>query len=253
MPLGATFSDLVIDGDTGLPATCPSAPIAPEPSTCDGLAIADATAASWESGVYPDASDLNVEGDGSAPNGIVYLRFAPIAGAVAHATLRLYVATTTSAGGGSGRVCRVNGGSWDESTLTWSTRPTVSSDCVGVSRTLAQGEEIEWDVTPLIAPGDATLAIVSTDPDGVHYVSREAGGCTLGPHLGVELAPSVDGGTSVAPGSDAEIGDAGISRTGAGRGTVAGCGCLASRREQTPWAWMALALALVLATRRRRM
>src|SRR5262245_10319212 len=68
MPIGAVFSDLVVDGTMGPLSTCGTAPMPDagmpfDAGPCDtaGLAAADGTAASWETGVYPDASDLNVE------------------------------------------------------------------------------------------------------------------------------------------------------------------------------------------------
>lgn len=236
MPMGARFSDLVVDGDPGPLATCATAMVdagmpAQDAGVCGAIATADGTAASWEAGVYPDANDLNVEGDGASPSGIVYLRFAPVGGVATSATLRMHVATTPSAGGGSGQVCRVDG-TFDEATLTWANRPAVSATCVGPARSVAAGEEVTWDVTSLIAgPGAPVLAIVSTDPDGAHYVSREAGGCALGPRLDVTIAPGVDAGPiEMRDAGSTARDDAGraFDAGGMGRDMTGGCGCRAA-------------------------
>ena len=50
------------------------------------MRLADVTAAMWETGVYPDVSDLNVEGGDTGPNAIVYMRFPSIPGPVSSAT-----------------------------------------------------------------------------------------------------------------------------------------------------------------------
>lgn len=264
MPIGATFSDLVIDGTEGSVAMCPMTVLpdaGPIPDagmvTCEGLASADGTAASWEAGVFPDATDLNVEGDGTSASSIVYVRFPPVSGPVSRATLTLTTSTVPSAGGGSGVVCEVTGGTWDEASLTWTTRPTVGSRCAGEPRAVGPATVVSWDVTPLVRPGgDVVLAIVSSDTDGAHYLSRESGGCTSGPRLDVTLAPALDAGLATI---DAGLGaaDAGASldaRAGGadagGRGISSGCGCGVARARRTGLALVCLALALTLLGRR---
>ncbi len=272
MPIGATFSDLVVDGTMGSVASCPGMPDAgplPDAGMCGtaGAATADATAASFTSGVFPDPTDLNVEGDGTAPQAVVYLRFPPVTGAVSRATLTLNTASGGSAGGGSGQVCRVEPGAWDEATLTWGTRPMVGAACSGGARAVAPSSEVSWDVTSLVAAGgDVQLAIVSTDPDGAHYLSREAGGCATGPRLDVEYAPGVDAGAgvdggssgidaAVSPTDDASTGplDArGAAMDAGSRGIASGCGC---RVSGSPWSrtgGLALVAIVALALRRRR-
>ncbi len=266
MPIGATFSDLVIDGTMGEVAMCPSVELpdagpVPDAGMCSGLVVAtaDGTAASFEPGVFPDASDLNVEGDGTAPQAIVYVRFPPVTGEVARATLTMTTSTVPSAGGGSGIVCEVTGGTWSESSLTWATRPTVGARCSGEPRAVGPDTIVRWDVTPLVAPGgDVELAIVSNDVDGAHYLSRESGACTDAPHLEVELAPPSDAGTSLDDASGPDL-DAAISpidaRAGvdAGdRGIASGCGCRATSRGR-PWiAWLASVVALLVVAHRSR-
>ncbi len=256
MPIGARFSDLVIDGTEGPLATCPGSAMTDagtmppvDAGTCAGQGpLADATAASWESGVYPDASDLNVEGDGASPTAVVYLRFPSVSGAVSRATLTLHAADGGSAGGGSGEICRVDS-TFDEASLTWSSRPTVTTACTGGARPIAASETIVFDVTSLVRPsGDVVLAVVSRDADGAHYLSREAGGCERGPRLTIERAEGVDVGgladTGALDGSIATDMDAG-TRT---RGSDAGCGCSA-RRSPPPLTLGVLLLALFVRRR----
>ncbi|MFO0714018.1 MAG: DNRLRE domain-containing protein [Sandaracinus sp.] len=279
MPIGAVFSDLVIDGTEGAVAMCPSMMLpdagpVPDAGMCSGLdvAIADATAASWETGVFPDASDLNVEGDGTTPNAIVYVRFPPVAGPVAAATLTMTTSTVPSAGGGSGVVCEVTGGTWSESTLTWATRPTVGTRCSGEARAVGPSTVVSWDVTPLVTPGhDVELAIVSSDTDGAHYLSRESGACTGAPRLEVTLLTGLDAAVVGADAAqvasdvgpiaslDAASSDGAVismdARTSgdAGRGSIAsGCGCRAAGAHPRGLAALGiLALAAGIARRRR--
>lgn len=269
MPIGATFSELVIDGTIGETAMCPTVELpdagpVPDAGLCAGLVVAtaDGTAASFEPGVFPDASDLNVEGDGTAPQAIVYVRFPPVAGPVARATLTMTTSTVPSAGGGSGIVCEVTGGSWDESTLTWATRPTVGSRCSGEPRAVGPDTIVRWDVTPLVAPGgDVVLAIVSNDVDGAHYLSRESGACTGAPRLEVELAPPSDAGTAELDASSPEL-DANVEAIDArttsgtdagGRGIATGCACRAVRRAAPRALFLAsILLSFAIASRSRR-
>ncbi len=270
MPIGATFSDLVVDGTQGALAMCPGGIDAGMPmdaGTCSsaGAAIADSTAAIWEPGPFPDPSDLNVEGDASGPTALAYLRFPAATGVVTHATLTMHTSSSGSAAGGSGQVCAVTGASWDESTLTWTNRPAVSATCSGGAHTVAANETVSWDVTSLVAAGGPIdLAIVSANPDGAHYLSRESGGCSLGPTLDVTVTPGTDGGprddaatpgmdgggssTDAAAGLDARAGaDTGTR----GGGLAAGCGCRASGGAPR-LAPVVLALLAMLGARRRR-
>jgi uncharacterized protein (TIGR03382 family) len=259
MPIGARFSDLVIDGVEGPLATCPGSvtPDAGMPidaGTCAGVRpTADATAASWESGVYPDAGDLNVEGDGANPTAVVYLRFPP-AGPVSRATLTLRTADGGSSSGGSGEICRVDS-SFDEASLTWSSRPTVTTVCTGGARAVSASETVTFDVTSLVpASGDVVLAVVSRDGDGAHYLSRESGGCENGPRLAIEGVASPDAGPVLdASGLDGSVVvemDAALDAGARTRGSDAGCGCGA--RRSPPPTFALSGLFVLLAIRRRR-
>lgn len=221
VPLGITFSNVVIQGTAGSQtpfcgAPTPDAGVPPQPDAGCTAATArplqDATAASWTAGVFPDASDLNVEGDGSGnPSGVVYLKFPPLGGTASHAVLRLHTQASASAGGGSGQVCRVDDDSWSEGTLTFANRPPLSTVCTGGARSVGADSEVEWDVTALMTgSGNQNLAIVSADPDGAHFVSREQGDCARGPRLVADVVPpGPDAGAAVDAGAVPP--DAGIS------------------------------------------
>ena len=143
MPLGITIKDVLISGTPGemTPVCTPAVPEAgaPDVSPSDAgvmpgeyAVLADVTAASWESGVYPDVADLNAEGDASGnPTGVVYLRFPAVAGLIDSAVLQLHTADSSSAAGDSGTPCLVKDDTWQETTMTWATRPAVESTCAG--------------------------------------------------------------------------------------------------------------------------
>lgn len=263
MVIGSVYSDLVVDGMIGPMAACPgsSTPDAGPPvdgGACGGGAagaIADGTAASWEPGVFPDAGDLNVEGaPGGGPAAVVYVRFPPVAGPVTSATLTLQ--TTADNSGGSGQVCRVDGASWDEGSLTWASRPAVSTVCTGGARRVGASEVVTWDVTALVGPGGPVdLAIVSEDPDGTHYLSREAGGCESGPRLAVTLAPGADGGGPGGDGGGSPGSDGGGTRMDGGSfdrpDPEGGCGCATTPGAATPSVLVVLAALSLLLVRRR--
>lgn len=249
MPLGITFKDILITGTPGqMTPICGSAPTGGGAgggtgggsgggSTGTGggggssvpgelAALQDVTAANWESGVFPDVGDLNVEG----PGGVVFLRFPATSGVVDRATLVLHTQSSSSAAGGSGSVCAVADNTWSETTLTWANRPTTGA-CVGPARSVTSNAEVEWDVTSLVQGGRVTnLALVSNDPDGAHYLSKESGGAGQGPRLRIVEHTVVDAGTVEPPvdAGTAEIDagappvDAGVVVTDAGTQSDAG-------------------------------
>ncbi|MEW5737882.1 MAG: DNRLRE domain-containing protein [Myxococcota bacterium] len=178
--------------------------------------LADVTAASWEPGVFPDVGDLNIEGDAAgSPAAVVYLRFPPPGGAVRRAVLTLHTQSGSSAAGGSGRPCAVADATWSEDTMTWATRPAVGA-CTGAALGVDPDQEVSWDVTPLFQAGPVgSLAIVSGDTNGAHYLSKESGGA-LAPRLRVELVPG--------PGDGGTLADAGAPELDGGAGGGAGAG-----------------------------
>lgn len=228
MPIGLTFKDVTIQGEPGpMTLVCgaeepPDAgppPDAGASETDAGVsaselpAIQDVTAAAWVEGVFEDTSDLNVEGsDDGEPRGVVYLRFPLVEGVVKKAILRLKAHDYGSASGGSGAVHGVSDTTWSETTMTWDTRPPWDSTPHGVAQSVDPGDELAWDVTALVALGTVNFALVSSDPDGSHFVSKEAGGAATGPRLYIEVEPKPPGPS------------AGSGAGGAGGGTSSGAG-----------------------------
>ena len=102
-----------------------------------------------------------------------YLRFSPsgLTGRVTRATLRVY-ADTRSVDGPA--VYRVQG-AWDESNVTWSTRPSRDTDALDDVGAVGSDRWIEYDVTAVVT-GDGTydFALAQTGGDGVDMSQREA-------------------------------------------------------------------------------
>lgn len=237
--------------------------------------LADVTAAVWSPNVFDDVTDLNVEGTGSEPAGIVYLRFPPIAGTVNKATLRLHTHTYPSAAGGTGAIYGVDDTSWDENTLTWGNRPPYAATAYGVAHPVSPDSDVDWDVTELVAGGTVSFALVSTDADGAHYQSKEAGPGTHPPRLLVDVTALPDGGVmpdgggsggssgsggSGAGGSSGSGAGGGSGTTGTGgsggdggAGSSTGCSCAFDDRSASDLLWLgALCPVLALLCRRRR-
>jgi MYXO-CTERM domain-containing protein len=213
MPLGITIKDVKITGTAGTQTMACGAPPPPPPPTDAGTPLPpnmlapleDVTAAVWEPAVFSDPTDLNVEGDGTNATGVAYLRFPGFSGTVTRAVLRLHTQTYASAAGSSGRVCAVADGTWDENTMTWASKPAIGS-CTGAPISVTPDMDFDFDVTPLFAGGaPASLAVVSTDPDGSHFMSKEGGGTALGPKLMLELIAVMDAGTPPPPEMDAGV------------------------------------------------
>jgi hypothetical protein len=113
------------------------------------------------------------------PDRRVYLRFL-VAGAgdalVERAILRLTV------GGGLGAASVQGGGphvvgdtAWGEDTITWNTRPAIDGGPLAAAGPVADGETVEFDVTPAVqGDGLVSFALVTPSDDGVTYNSREA-------------------------------------------------------------------------------
>jgi hypothetical protein len=233
MPSGLTFKDVLVSGTPGemtpvCGATTPPDAGAPDAGESgDWSAIQDVTAASFVAGVFEDVADLNIEGDGAAPSSVVYIRFPAPMVPVAKATLKLRTHAFGSAAGGSGVVHPVSDTSWSELTMTWQSRPAYGPESVGSPMSVAPDSEIEWDVTALVAAGTVNFAIVSTDGDGAHYLSREAGGASTGPRLVIEAGPEQPpdaGGGAGGPGAAGAGPAGGAGPGGAGQGGDGGSG-----------------------------
>jgi hypothetical protein len=277
MPPGLTFKNLRIEGtagartpacgapveDAGAGGSGGSSPADGGTSTTPYAVIQDVTAAAWEPGVFPDVDDLNVSGGSPNELGVAYLRFPPISGTVEKAILRLRAHAFPSAAGGSGVVCRVDDDSWQETTMTWATRPAISTQCAGTSKSIEPGSDVEWDVTPLITSGgNVNLAIVSEDVDGAHMLSKEgAAGAATAPTLIVTASSSSGtGGSGASASGGSGWSDGGVVGGSSGNPATANgeddssCGCRTPARGtgSALSALLLLGLGVSIARRRRR-
>lgn len=102
-----------------------------------------------------------------------YLRF-QVSGVgereVSGALLRLHVNQRT----GDGPALFATSSSWDESTLTWNSRPATSGPALADAGAAAQGDWLEYDLRPLVT-GDGTysVALIAGSSDGVATDARE--------------------------------------------------------------------------------
>jgi hypothetical protein len=116
--------------------------------------------------------------DGS-PRRLTLLRFSVtgVGGqAVALAILHLQVDNVPgSASGNGGRLHQITPGGWQETDVTYDTRPAVDGPVLAMLGRATLNQGVDVDVTQAIA-GDGVyeFAIDSTSNDGVHYRSREA-------------------------------------------------------------------------------
>ncbi len=105
-----------------------------------------------------------------------YLRFAVpnVRGTVERVVLRLKV-VGVSGSGGTHTAYRVND-SWDETTITWSNRPTLGTQLASAAYAAVNGWT-EFDITDAFDSDDAQLsvAVVSDGSALVNYASRESG------------------------------------------------------------------------------
>lgn len=232
MPIGITIKDVKVSGTKGaMTPLCAASSVGAgggagaggagaggtgAGGASSGMALsplADVTAASWQTGVFPDVTDLNVEGDGTSPTGIVYLRFPPPPGPVAKATLEMRTHVFDSAAGVTGTIHGVMDGTWSETTLTWATKPAYAAPPFGTAVMVGADTLAGWDVTALVNAGVTNFALVSTASDGAHFRSKEEP-TGEGPRLVVELATGGAGG-SVGVGGGSTAGTGGASAAGA--------------------------------------
>lgn len=272
MPKGLTFKDVKISGTAGAMTSVCGAPTMMDAGPIDTSvsdaavpsgeigALQDVTAASYEMGVFPDVNDLNPE----AGNAVAYLKFPPIPSMPSNVKLRVHTHDFPSASGGSGVICLVDDDTWSETTMTWATRPPVSTTCAGTSRKVDADTEVEWDITTLVttsSTANRNFAIVSMDSDGVHYMSKEKDK-SRGPRLvvtGGTVVPPVDSGVMDSTLPDGAILDGSAPTSDArGRSDREGddlegsCGCRVVGTSADNSGWLVIAIALRTLLRRRR-
>ena len=279
IPIGAVFSDLVVDGVDGAPASCPGtmAPVdmsAPPPMSSGNMipVLEDVTVSpQFATSVYPDANDLAC----GASDGSVYLKFdlREINGRATRATLYLHSAGDASAAGDGGDLEWVPDTTWSESTLTWNARPSPSGGSLGRITGVAPDTWYSVDVSARVS--DASLyafALVpsASDQNGAHFLSKEAS-ATLRAYLQIEVsaiapqdatAPVVidagsvtsppDAGTAPTSSADAAVAHHADAAPSAQGQLTSGCACAITGHARAPSGALALtALALLLLRRRR--
>jgi hypothetical protein len=114
-------------------------------------------------------SDTVLKVDGS-PRYESFLRFevTGLSGTVRRAKLRLYATDATV----NGPAVYTTGSSWQESSLTFQTKPSVQTH-LATAGSVAANTWIEWDVTAAVSGnGTVNLALMPTGTDGTVFYSR---------------------------------------------------------------------------------
>jgi hypothetical protein len=276
MPVGAVFSDLVVEGVEGPPATCagqapPDAGVGPAPDAGapgPGLLPTDDVTV-LPGGTDPHGPDLAADGSGEES----YLRF-EVPGPARRALLRLHAREIPQAEGDNVAVYAVADTDWTEETLAGP--PQVSAPALGATGPTEPGAWYEVDVTAAVRGGPVAFGLIGGE-NGAHFSSKEEAGGAFGPFLVVELAAvppdagpapadaaaptdgAPDGGAAPAgdatlpagdattPGGDATppAGDGGDAEADAADGDAAGCAAcdLAGGGPGALWPFALLLLA----------
>ncbi|HZH77104.1 MAG TPA: DNRLRE domain-containing protein [Archangium sp.] len=138
-------------------------------------------------GAYPtqsfgSSSTLKVDG---SPEYESFLRFelSGLTGTIRSAKLRLYATDATT----TGPSVYTTGSTWQESTLTFQTKPARQTLLSRVT-SVAANTWIEWDVTAAVqGNGTVNLAVSPTGSDGTVFYSRESSSTSLRPQLVVTV------------------------------------------------------------------
>jgi len=129
-------------------------------------------------GDYHLSPTLEVDGRDHVKYAFLKVRVENVAAAaVADARIRLTVASHTGAGSNHGGQMHASACDWDETTLTWNTRPDPPFDPIVLSAddaTVAQGQVVEFDVTSAIRDGVRCFALDTPSSNEVEYASLEA-------------------------------------------------------------------------------
>ena len=212
LPIGAVFSNLVVDGTEGDLARCPGAAVTdagtPMMMTSGSVvtvpAVEDVTVdPAHTTRVYPDVNDLAV-GTGDAEF-YVKFRVGALSGRVTRAQLILNSAMIPSAMGSGASVYGAANTSWSESTLTWNARPGARGPRLARVDGIAVNEVYTFELPASAVPAAGTYAFAvlpeMTDTNSAHFDSKEvsaARGPVLRLTVDPTMAPLLDAG-SVAP------------------------------------------------------
>ncbi len=133
---------------------------------------ADARVAAASPGAnYGASSRLEVD---SSPQTESFVRFSVsnVEGTVSSARLRAWV--TDSSGNGPEVYLSATG--WQESTITWDSRPARTSGLLADTGAVSSGSWVEWDVTQAVTGnGTYSFNLVADSSDGTDLATKEAG------------------------------------------------------------------------------
>jgi hypothetical protein len=158
------------------------APHAPGTSTLTFNPSADAYVEEAFATTNSGAAGVLRTDDGSDPDVETYIRF-PIdglAGKIQSAKLRLFSSSNTA----DGPAVFPTSSAWEETTLTWSSKPAPSGAALADVGAIATGVWTEWDVTPAVAGvGEVAFRLAQTGSDGVDFHSRDSATVATRPQL----------------------------------------------------------------------
>lgn len=199
LPVGALFSDLIVDGTEGPIATCPGV----TPPTDAGMmtsgsvvtvpAIEDVTVDPVHATtVYPDVNDLAV----GAGDSEFYVKFrvGRLAGRVVRAQLVLNSAMNPSAVGTGASVYTAANASWSETSLTWNARPGRAGARLARVDGISVNEPYVFELPVSAVTGEGTWAFAvlpePTDTNSAHFDSKEVS-AARGPSLRLTIDPTM--------------------------------------------------------------
>lgn len=199
LPVGALFSDLIVDGTEGALATCPgvTAPTDAGMMTSGSVvtvpAIEDVTVdPAHATTVYPDVNDLAV----GAGDSEFYVKFrvGRLAGRVVRAQLVLNSAMNPSAVGTGASLYTAADASWSETSLTWNARPGRAGARLARVDGISVNEPYVFELPVSAVTGEGTWAFAvlpePTDSNAAHFDSKEVSPAR-GPTLRLTIDPTM--------------------------------------------------------------
>ncbi len=200
LPVGAVFTDLVVDGTEGPMATCgvPEVPpdagtVTPPANVIDLPAVEDVTVAPHlPTSVYPVPADLSV----GAGDSEFYVKFrvGSLPGRVVRAQLLLNSSTDRSATGSGASLFSASSDAWSESTLVWNARPGPRGARLARVNGVSVDQPYAFDLPTgaVTAPGTYAFAVLpeAGDTDAAHFDSKEVSP-SRGPVLRLTIDPSM--------------------------------------------------------------
>ncbi len=153
-------------------------PAAGTQTTQEGVLTFTADADAWVDEGSPDVNNgtgdsLRSDGNGDDPAIETFIRFtvSGITGSVREARLRVYVDSNDTE---DGPAVYLTDASWEESEITWNTRPERTSNALDNREDVTEETWVEYIVTSHV-PGDGifSFVLVADGSDGIAFSSRE--------------------------------------------------------------------------------